>query len=321
MTGEEKSGSTSHPVARGTRIALSGASGFIGGVLSLELVQRGFDVIRVRRTDLEDMLAGADKGDLLSQCDAAIHLAGRAHVLHEAEDDPLSAFRRANRDVALAFGRACARFGVRRFVLVSSIGVNGGTSTQPFRADDSPAPEEPYAISKLEAESGLWEIARATGLEAVVVRPPLVYGPENRGNFLRLLKLAALPFPLPLGSVSGRRSFISVWNLCDLLIRCVDHPSAPGRVFLASDGEDVELPQLIKILRIAMGRRPMLLPVPESLLRICATSIGMGGAINKLVATLQVDAAETSRVLAWSPPVSLTEGLTRTAKWYAASRS
>lgn len=320
MTAEDPI-STLRSTTPGARIALSGASGFIGSVLGAELVKRGFGVVRMDRTDLEDMRTGADRGGLLTGCETAVHLAARAHVLREREDDPLSVFRAANRDTALAFARTCARAGVRRFVFVSSIGVNGDTSTHPFRPDDPPAPAEPYAISKLEAERGLWEIARDTGLEAVAVRPPLVYGPENRGNFLRLLKLAALPLPLPLGSVSGRRSFVSVWNLCDLLIRCLDHPRAPGRVFLASDGEDVKLPQLIKILRTAMGRRPMLLPVPEGLLRICANSIGMRSAFNKLVATLQVDISETRRILEWSPPVSLTEGLTRTAKWYAASRS
>jgi nucleoside-diphosphate-sugar epimerase len=301
MIGDDPT-STPRSTTPGTRIALSGASGFIGTVLGTELVKRGFEVVRVRQTDLEDMRTGADGGGLLTGCEAAVHLAARAHVLRETEDDPLSVFRVANRDTTVAFARTCARAGVRRFVFVSSIGVNGGTSTHPFHPDDSPAPAEPYAISKLEAESGLWEIARATGLEAVAVRPPLVYGPDNRGNFLRLLKLAALPLPLPLG------------------IRCLNHPSAPGRVFLASDGEDVKLPQLIKILRSVMGRRPMLLPVPEGLLRICATSIGMGGAFSKLAATLQVDVSETCRILEWSPPVSLTEGLTRTAKWYAASR-
>ena len=320
MTGEELA-SSSRPALPSARIALSGASGFIGSTLSSELVKRGFDVDRVGRTDLEGMRAGADAVDLLTGCDAAVHLAARAHVLRETEDDPLSVFRAANRDTTLAFARACARAGVRRFVFVSSIGVNGSTSTHPFRPDDPPAPEEPYAISKLEAETGLWEIAQNTGLEIVVVRPPLVYGPKTRGNFLRLLKLAALPVPLPLGSVSGKRSFVSVWNLCDLLIRCLDHPRAAGKVFLAGDGEDVELPQLIRILRAEMGRRPNLLPVPESLLRACASSIGMGSVFNKLVATLLVDVTETRRILEWSPPVSLTEGLTRTAKWYAESHS
>ena len=320
MSGKDPA-STPRSVAPRARIALSGASGFIGRVLSTELVNRGFEVVRIDRIDLEDMRAGADRANLLTRCEAAVHLAARAHVLQETEDSLLSAYRIANRDTTLAFAKACARARIRRFVFVSSIRVNGGTSTHPFRPDDPTAPEEPYATSKLEAEAGLWKIARATGLEAVIVRPPLVYGPNARANFLRLLKLAALPLPLPLGSVSGTRSYVSIWNLCDLLIRCLEHPSAPGNVFLAGDGEDVKLPQLISILRAAMERRPMLLPLPESVLRVCASLVGMGSEIDKLMATLQVDISETRRILDWAPPVSLIEGLTRTAKWYAASHS
>lgn len=320
MTREEKA-SSSRPATPASRIAVSGASGFIGNVLCSELERRGLEVVRVGRTDLENLHVGTDARGLLAGCAAAIHLAARAHVLRETEHDPLSVFRSANRDMTLAFARACARAGMRRFVFVSSIGVNGSTSRHPFCPDDPPAPDEPYAISKWEAETGLWEIAHATGLEVVVVRPPLVYGPKTRGNFLRLLKLAALPLPLPLGALSGKRSFVSVWNLCDLLILCLDHPGAAGRVFLAGDGEDVGLPQLIKVLRIAMGRAVNLLPVPERFLRACAGAAGMGSVFDKLAATLQVDLSETRRVLEWSPPVTLTEGLTRTAKWYVESRN
>ena len=204
-------------------------------------------------------------------------------------------------------------------MFVSSIHVNGSTSVRPFRSDDPPSPREPYAMSKLEAEQGLWELAQRSGLEVVVVRPTLVYGPKAKANFLRLLRLAALPLPLPLAGVSGRRSLIGVWNLADLLIRCVDHPSAPGRTLLAADVEDVALPELIRTLSEGMGKRSRLVHVPEKLLRLGARAMGMGHTFDKLAGTLQVDATETCRLLDWKPPMTAQEGLTRTARWYVAS--
>lgn len=267
------------------------------------------------------MLAGADASDLLRGCMAAIHLAGRAHVLRESEADRESAYLLANRDTTLAFANACVGGGVKRFVFVSSIHVNGPESVRPFSPNDPPSPAEPYAISKLEAEKGLWEIARLSGLEVVVVRPPLVYGPKAKANFLRLLKLAALPVPLPLAAVSGKRSLIGVWNLADLLIRTMDHPLAAGRTLLAADAEDIELPQLVRVLSSEMGKRARLIYVPVNLLRLCAGFIGMRDTVDKLVATLQVDSSETCRLLNWKPPMSAHEGLARTARWYVESRS
>ena len=308
-------------VASGKRVALSGATGFIGSVLHPELVRRGYEVLSVSRAELEAMRNGADASENLAGCTAAVHLAARAHVLRETEVDPVTAFRVANRDTTLAFARACAKEGVGRFVFVSSIGVNGSSSTRPFRPDDPPAPEEPYAVSKLEAERDLSALASATGLEVVVVRPPLVYGPHAKGNFLRLLQLAAISLPLPLASISGKRSLLSVWNLSDLLIRCIEHPAAPGRVLLAGDGEDVELPELIRLLAAAMGRPGRLLAVPEGLLRTLTGLLGARRVFAKLTASLQVDISETRRVLEWTAPVSLRDGLVRTAQWYIESRS
>jgi nucleoside-diphosphate-sugar epimerase len=301
------------------RVALSGASGFVGGVLRDELVKRGCEVVAVDRGSLQRMLAGEDSRVPLVGCSAAIHLAGRAHVLRDSESDRAAAYRVANRDTTLAFADACARAGVRRFVFVSSIHVNGSASVRPFRPDDPPCPREPYAVSKLEAEQGLWELAQRSGLEVVVVRPALVYGPEAKANFLRLLKLAALPLPLPLAGVSGRRSLMGVWNLADLLIRCTDHPSAPGRTLLAADAEAVALPELIRTLSEGMGKRARLVHVPEALLRLGAGALGMGHTFEKLAGTLLVDATETCRLLDWRPPMTAHEGLTRTARWYVAS--
>jgi len=307
--------------ASGMRIALSGASGFIGSVLDAELAMRGFEVLPVSRAELEPMRSGADASQRLAGCTTAVHLAARVHVLGETENDPIAEFRAANRDTTLAFARACAKASVRRFVFVSTIGVNGTVSTRPFRPDDPPAPEGPYAVSKLEAERDLWALATATGLEVVVVRPPLVYGPQAKGNFLRLLKLVATPLPLPLASISGKRSLISVWNLSDLLIRCIEHPNAAGRVLLAGDGEDIELPELIRRLSAAMGRPARLLAVPEELLRRLTGLFGLRRTFDKFTASLQVDISETRKVLQWTAPVSLHDGLARTAQWYIDSRN
>lgn len=306
---------------RPCRVAVSGTSGFVGRVLAAELTRRGFDVVRISRADIEAMRSGSIDTAGLAGCACAIHLAARAHVLRETDTDPMAAFRHVNRDLTVAFAQACASAGVRRFVFVSSIGVNGSSSCRPFRADDPPAPDEPYAVSKLEAERGIWEIARTGGLDVVVVRPPLVYGPDAKGNFRRLMKLASMPVPLPFGRISARRTLISVWNLADLLIRCIEHPDAAGRVFLAGDAEDVSLPELLTYLRSAMGRRPALLPVPESLMRLATGVIGRRHVYEKLTASLQVATDETFRVLEWKPPLSLREGLSATVRMDAEHRA
>lgn len=253
----------------------------------------------------------------LGECDIVLHLAARAHVLIETSSAPLEEYRAANRDATLALANAAAQAGVRRFVFVSSIGVNGNSNVVPFRAGDSVSPQDDYAISKHEAELGLQQIAAQSGLEVVIVRPPLVYGPQVKGNFLRLLRLCASGVPLPLASVAGNRSLISVWNLCDLLTQCVRHPAAAGRVFLAADGEDIALPQLICTLASGMGKRCRLFPAPIALLRAGAKALGKGAAFDKLTESLRVDITETQRVLGWQPPVRLRAGLLRTAEWYA----
>jgi nucleoside-diphosphate-sugar epimerase len=305
----------------GGRVAVTGASGFIGRVLCSELARRQVAVVPVGRAELDAIRRGTEGDRVLSGCTAAVHLAARAHVLDEREADPLAAFRRANTETTATFANACVRARVRRLVFVSSIGVNGSASARPFRPDDAAAPDEPYAVSKLEAECALWQIAASTGLEVVVVRPPLVYGPEAKGNFLRLLKLAAAPMPLPLGRVAGRRTLVSVWNLVDLLIRCIEHPAAGGQTLLAGDAEDVDLPGLIGALRTAMGKPKRLVPVPETALRMVTSALGKRRVYEKLAGTLQVDVSHTRRLLDWTPPVSVDDGLARTARWYVESRS
>jgi nucleoside-diphosphate-sugar epimerase len=300
-------------------LAITGASGFVGGHLTRTLQDANVDVRLLDRGDLQQLSAGKDMAALRG-CGGVIHLAARAHVLEDTSQSLLEVYRQANRDATLALARAAVGAGVPRFVFVSSVRVNGSESSRPFRPDDPPAPEEPYAISKHEAEQGLWKISKETGLEVVVVRPPLVYGPGVKANFRRLLGLAASGLPLPLRSIDGRRSLIGVRNLCELLHACVRHSAAAGATFLASDGEDIALPALIQELAIGMGRPARLFPAPVWLVRGLAAAVGKGPTFDKLTASLQVDASATFATLGWRPPESLQEGLHETARWYIGMR-
>ena len=300
------------------RIGVSGSSGFIGKHMSKALASAGMRVIAIPRSAI---CSGAQNtgamAAALGGCQVVLHLAARAHVLTETSSTPLADYRAINRDATLAFAGAALQAGVRRFIFISSIGVNGNSSTRPFQPSDDPAPKDDYAISKYEAEQGLQEIAAKSGLEVVIIRPPLVYGPEVKGNFLRLLRLSASGIPLPLASVLGVRSLISVWNLCDLMAQCVAHPAAAGRILLAADGEDITLPQLICVLASAMDKPCRLFAAPLGALRAVTKAIGKGATFAKLTDSLQVDISETMQRLAWKPPLPLHAGLERTAQWYA----
>lgn len=297
-------------------VAVTGAGGFVGGHLVGALDDAGYEVRRLSRIALEAASEGGADA-VLAGCDAVVHLAGRAHVLDEERGDALlDVYRRTNRDSTLQMAHAAARNGVQRFVFVSSIRVNGSASTRPFRPEDAPQPDEPYAISKHEAEVGLWKVAAEAGLEVVVVRPPLVYGPGVKANFMRLMALVRSGIPLPLASVQGRRSLIGVRNICDLLRICMEHPRAAGKVLLASDGEDVTLPDLIRLIAVGMERPARLFPMPLVLLRAIASVAGRRTALEKLSASLQVDASATFAALEWRPPVSLRAGIAETARWY-----
>lgn len=302
-------------------VFVTGGTGFVGAHLVGSLKAAAIDVRLLARDRLQRVMAGDDARGLFDGGGAVIHLAARAHVLGETSDALLDLYRAVNRDLTLKLARAAAASGVRRFVFVSSVRVNGSASVRPFRPEDTPRPDEPYALSKHEAEQGLWEVATATGLEVVVVRPPLVYGPGVKANFRRLLRLAASGLPLPLGAVGGMRSLVGVRNLCDLLTVCVASPAAPGQMFFASDGEDISLPSLIRELAAGMGRRARLVSVPVPLVRGLAAVVGQAATFDKLTASLQVDASETFARLGWRPPVPLREGLHETARSYVEPRS
>ena len=246
----------------------------------------------------------------MSGVTAVVHLAARVHVMRDTAADPLSEFRRVNVDGTLNLARAAAAAGVKRFVYLSSLKVNGESGT--FAADDPPAPQDAYGISKHEAEAGLRMIAAHGTLEVVIIRPPLVYGPGVRANFAALVRAIARGIPLPLGAVRNLRSLVGIDNLVDFILTCIGHPAATNETFLVSDGEDLSTTDLARRLARAMGRRARLIPVPAAALMLMATAIGRRDVAERLLGSLQVDISKSRRRLAWNPPISVDEGLRRT---------
>jgi UDP-N-acetyl-alpha-D-quinovosamine dehydrogenase len=311
------------------KIVVTGANGFVGQPMCAALRQRGHEVRRIvrhapapggqpdtfaigsidERTNWSEALQGAD---------VVIHLAARAHVMRENAADPLAAFRRINVDGTERLARAAAAAGVRRMVFVSSIKVNG-EATAPgakFTEEDVPAPRDAYAISKLEAEDALHRVARETALEVVILRPPLVYGPRVKGNFLQMINALAEGVPLPLASIRNLRSLVYVGNLADALIACATHPAAAGQTYLLCDGEDVSTPALLRTLAAALGVSARLFPFPPWLLRMLAKLAGKGAQTDRLVGSLRVDSGKIRGQLDWTPPHTLQQGLQATADWY-----
>lgn len=250
-------------------------------------------------------------GEACRDVDCVIHLAGRAHVQDGPEVDGLSEFIRVNAQGTSSLAREAAAKGVRRPIFISSIGVNGNSSAAPFTEEDPPAPVEPYAVSKLQAETVLREICAETGMEVVIIRPPLVYGANAPGNFGLLVKALARQVPLPLGAVKNRRSFVAIDNLVDLILICIDHPAAANQVFLVGDGEDLSTTELLVRLGDALGTPARLLPVPQKLMSFGLRVLGKTDLSRRLFGSLQVDITMVRNVLGWSPPVSVDEGLRR----------
>jgi nucleoside-diphosphate-sugar epimerase len=312
------------------RVLVTGADGFVGQTLLPALARAGHAVrAAVRAPRVGRLFPGIAVGDIgpatdwsaaLEDIEGVIHLAGRAHVMREATADPLAPYRRVNVEGTRRLAMAAAAAGVRRFVFVSSIKVNGErTGDRPFTAADRPCPEDAYGLSKWEAEQVLGESAVAGGMETVVLRPPLVYGPGVKGNFLSLLRLCDRGWPLPLGAVRNARSLVYVGNLADALVGTLGHPAASGRTFLVKDGEDVSVPELVRRIAAALGRPARLLPVPPAILRAGAAMAGRSGAAARLLGSLTVDDRPIREILAWQPPFSMLEGLRETAAWFRSS--
>jgi UDP-glucose 4-epimerase len=315
-------------------ILVTGASGFVGRALCADLARRGERVVAAVRSPgtapptggserlVGDLAALPDLGDALAGIDCVVHLAARAHVMRDRDPDPEFAFRRANAMATRHLAERAALAGVKRLVFLSSVKVNGeATAGQPFRETDPPAPLDAYGRSKQEAESALREIAASTGLETVVIRPPLVYGPGVKANFRALMTTVAKGLPLPLASIDNRRSLVAVWNLCDLIATCVRHPGAAGETFLVSDGQDLSTPELVRALGHALGRPARLFPMPPGLLRAVGSVVGRGDQVDRVIGSLQVDGSKAMHLLAWQPPIAIDEGIDRTARWYLQDRS
>lgn len=317
------------------KILVSGANGFVGKAVCAELAARGLPVQAAVRSAARiggqgtQLITPVGVGNIdgvtdwtaaLAGCSAVIHLAARAHILRDNAGDPCTEFRKTNVDGTMQLARSAAAAGVRRFIFVSSVGVNGQRNSRPFTEADPPDPGEPYAVSKLEAEIALRAETEASGMELVIVRPPLVYGPDCPGNFRRLLKLLASGLPLPLAAVVQQRSYIGVWNLADFLVACLLQKPAAGEMFLISDGEDIALPGLLRGLAEGMQRKTRLFPVNPRVLGAIAGAAGAGAVFEKLCGGLTVDASHARQVLGWQAPVSLAEGLRRTGNWYAQQR-
>jgi nucleoside-diphosphate-sugar epimerase len=226
--------------------------------------------------------------------------------------DPLAEFREVNVEGTLNLAKQAVAAGVKRFVFISSIGVHGLNSLRPFKETDSEAPHDAYAISKYEAEQGLRKLANDTGLEVVIIRPPLVYGGAAPGNFRSLINLASKPIPLPFASVNNKRSMVYVGNLVDLIVRCIHYPSAANETFLVSDGDDVSLRSLLTMMRSAMGRSARLVPVPVGLFKLAGALTGKRGIVDRLVGDLQVDSSKVRTFLGWVPPYTVEQGIAAT---------
>lgn len=304
---------------------ITGANGFVGRRVCRVAIDAGLRVRgAVRRSDkafegLERVVVSslddaADWTQALAGCHEVVHTSARVHVMTESADNPLDEFRQVNVQGTLRLAGQAAASGVRRFVFVSSAKVNGEVTKadHPFTAADVPTPQDPYGISKMEAEQGLRQIADETGMEVVIVRPPLVYGPGVKANFASLMRAVQRGIPLPLASVThNRRSFVALDNLVDLLITCIDHPTAANQTFLVSDGEDLSTTDLLRRLGQAMDKPARLFPVPPSLLQLGANLVGKGDMAQRLLGNLQVDISHTRNTLNWSPPISVDEGLRR----------
>jgi nucleoside-diphosphate-sugar epimerase len=311
-------------------ILVTGAGGFVGRTLCRDLRDRHIDV----RAAVRDLARAGDLGpDIVCVPDLAasyawtpalegvssvVHLAARVHVMKDTAADPLAAFRRVNVDGSAALAHAAADAGVKRLVYVSSVKVNGeATNGAKFSERDEPRPEDAYGVSKWEAEQILREISAARGLELVIVRPPLVYGPGVGGNFLRLLKLVRSGVPLPFGAVDNARSLVFVRNLTDVLTACATREEAAGKTFLVSDGQDLTTAELVNSLAQLMRQRTFLVPVPARLLRIAGRCAGRAAEVERLIGSLLIDSSQVRAHLGWKPPFTVAEGLMQTVRWHA----
>lgn len=310
-------------------ILVTGASGFVGRSLCEKLLV-GFDSVRgavrtsgpavelpagIIATPIDTVGPGTDWSKALAGIDTVIHLAARVHVMDDDSENPLEAYRQVNVAGTENLARQAIACGVRRLVFVSTVKVHGEETTESYKEDDQLLPEDPYGVSKREAEEVLWRIAAETNLEVVIIRPPLVYGPNVKANFRRLLEMVRCGIPLPLASIRNSRSLIGIRNLVDAIIVCATHPQAAGNVYLVSDGMDVSTPELIRMIATAFDQSARLIPFPLPLIRFFGKMIGKGAAVERLVGSLTVDTTKIRHELDWRPPFTMPQELAETIEW------
>ena len=311
-----------------TAVLVTGATGFVGKQLVQQLnVSREYAVcLAVRPTStvifngrnevvfIPDISAMTDWTPALSNCDVVIHTAARVHIMKESSENSLFEYRKINVDGTMNLARQAAQQGVRRFIFISSIKVNGEETQSgcSYRPDDPPSPQDPYAISKAEAEFALMALSVKTGMEIVVIRPTLIYGPGVKGNFLHMISWLQKGYPLPLKSINNKRSLVSVYNLVDLIIRCINHPRAANQIFLVSDGDDISISELLILTGNALNRKVRLIPISSWVLRGVGKITGKQRIFQRLCGSLQVDISKTSELLDWLPPIGIVESLQRT---------
>ncbi len=345
------------------KVLVTGSTGFLGQAVCAQLEADGFEVRGALRfavggqssedrgqielpsginhqrslpefTVVGDINGLTDWAEALESVDVVVHLAARVHIMDDTAQDPLAAFREVNVEGTRRLAEAAVNAGVKRFVFVSSIKVNGeqtaarsalecgGSGTAlAFSERDKPAPEDPYGQSKYEAEQVLREIEAATGMEVVILRPPLLYGPGVKANFLKLIRIVDKGIPLPLGGIDNQRSLLGLTNFADLIVTCITDARAAGQTFTVCDGEDVSSAELVRRIAKALGRKPRLLPVPEGLMRLAGTCTGKTAQVQRLCSSLRIDSSHVCQTLDWNPPCTMEEELSRTAKFFRGQKS
>lgn len=309
-------------------VMVTGASGFVGEAVVFQLLldKKMSPIAATRGATRFSGLCSVRLFDLvnkkclpeLDDVQVVIHAAARVHVMSDTAVDALAEFRKVNVEGTLRLAQRASESGVKRFIFVSSIKVNGESSRLgiPFKADDHPNPMDPYGISKYEAEEALKQLGSDTGMEVVIIRPPLVYGPGVKANFFSMLSWLDKGVPLPFGAIRNKRSFVAIDNLVSLIVTCIDHPAAAGQTFLVSDGEDLSTTQLLRLLSTGLGKPARLIPVPEWVLKVTASMLGKQAIAQRLCECLQVDIRKNSDLLGWVPPFKMNRAMQQTASYY-----
>ena len=312
-------------------VAVVGANGFIGSALTHKLCEKGYNVrgiVRLKERFLKhnghievfavgEINSDTNWNDALKGINIVIHLASRVHKLNDVSVNLLAEYRRVNTEGTQRLAEMSAGAGVKRLIFISTIKVNGEkTAGDVFTENHLAHPQDPYAISKFEAEQSLHNISDTTGLEVVILRPPLVYGPGVKANFLRLLDMTNKNIPLPLSLVNNKRSMIYIGNLVDAIVKCIKHPDAANQTFLVSDGQDISTPELIRMIAKAMDKKARLFPCPTPLLKMIGRVLGKTAEIERLTSSLQIDSTKIRKTLDWTPPYTIEDGITETVKGY-----